>query len=336
MTTARTSPFERNRSWIFDVDDTDYDAWFVVVYPNADGSLRAGTCVGRGLDITVPSKAYGEVAYVLVVNSGLDFGLGLGGHELIFDATQLEPPANDTAEGAIDVSETSYYELTFDATSSALEASLAASCTPTPPSTAGVGVWFKFATDKPWRFSAVSDYGAWMIVVYPNQDGSMTAGPCGPDVITVPKGDGQTAYILVVGAGDGSGAGLTFSSRENVPPPQIDVTVDPTGSVNTRTGVVTVRGTFTCNHANTVGASVDELTQTVGRFKFTGSAMSNADSYIDPCDGQSHPWTATVSSASGKFAGGKATITVSAWAYNPYDEYSTDYVTQVIQLKAGK
>jgi hypothetical protein len=197
-------------------------------------------------------------------------------------------------------------------------------------------VWFKFATDKSWRFSTTSDYGAWMIVVYPNQDGSMTAGPCGPDEITVPQGDGQTAYILVVGTADGSGGGLTFSSRQNLPPPQIDVTVDPTGSVTTRAGVATVRGTFTCTYASTVGVSVDELTQTVGRFNITGSAMSDAGTYADPCDGEPHPWTATVSSANGKFAGGRATITVSAWAYNRYGDIANDYLTQVIQLRAGR
>jgi hypothetical protein len=105
------------------------------------------------------------------------------------------------------------------------------------------------------------------------------------------------------------------------------VTLDPTATVNTHTGVIGTSGTFTCANADFSVVDVS-VTQPVGRFTIIGSGDASAD----PCDGQSHPWSADVSGTTGKFAGGKATIDAFLIACGPLG-CATDEVIQTVRLR---
>jgi hypothetical protein len=84
--------------------------------------------------------------------------------------------------------------------------------------------------------------------------------------------------------------------------------------VNPRTGVAQVSGTFTCTGLDFLDI-FGELTQQVGRFTIRGFFEVFASG--PTCDGTPQPWTANVSPENGKFAGGKATASVSASGCGP-------------------
>jgi hypothetical protein len=105
------------------------------------------------------------------------------------------------------------------------------------------------------------------------------------------------------------------------------VTLDPTGLVDAHTGVVTVSGTFTCANADFAFVDVT-VTQRDRRFTITGFGEASAD----PCDGQSHPWSADVTGSNGKFAGGKASVDAFMLACGAFT-CAIDEATQTIRLR---
>lgn len=309
--------------------------WAIAAYSNPDGSLTSGPC-GRD-QIRIPRQP-GRTVYVLVVN-GVDPWRSPNG---FFIRSSVGPAAapNDSPDGAIEISGDPYaigMEVPWSTGTDHVETDLAANCTPDPPLSAGAGVWFRYTSEWP-RTIDVSGFDAWAIAAYPNADGSFTAGPCGRGSVTVPARPGQTVYVLVVDEtpdADGSfGGWLSLYSADVLPPPQVSMTVNPTGSVNQKTGVATLAGTFTCRYAIEGGASATiTLSQPVGRFIITGTGSTQ----FNPCDGQAHTWTAQISLPNGKFAGGKATVAATAQAWNRHGE-TTVYDTgqQAVKLQGGK
>jgi len=111
--------------------------------------------------------------------------------------------------------------------------------------------------------------------------------------------------------------------------PGLGVTVDPTAPVS-RTGVVTLTGTVTCDSPMYVYIS-GQLRQSVGR-----KTLLQAYFYSYPwCSGGTTPWSATVASSNGVFGGGKAEVymTVSGCSWYFCESAS---VSQTIRLKPTK
>jgi hypothetical protein len=156
---------------------------------------------------------------------------------------------------------------------------------------------------------------------------SFTAVSCFPTTTTFQATKGTTYYIDLADFGTGGGT-LSFSLTELVPPNPV-LTVNPSGTFNSKSGAATVSGTASCA-AGASGFMSGSLTQNVGRV-FT---ISGSGSPVDPivCDGTAHPWSFVVTPQSGVFKGGQATASVSFGACNLSTcEYKQ--VTQTIQLK---
>jgi Family of unknown function (DUF6299) len=126
---------------------------------------------------------------------------------------------------------------------------------------------------------------------------------------------------------NGTNGGTLQISAFGVVPPEAAVTVDPTGVVNARTGVVTVLGTFTCANAGEFAFLDVTVAQRVGRFIIRGFGEFPPD----PCDGQSHPWSLDVTGDNGRFAGGKVTVDAFLFACGLMT-CATDEVIQTVRL----
>lgn len=245
-------------------------------------------------------------------------------------------PANDTFPGATVVT-VGYSEVldTTEATTDADDAQLNASCG--APAT-DASVWYELAgtdTDVIVDVSA-SDYSAGVIVGV-GTHGNLTTVACGPAIVGFFAAAGETYYILAIddqqdGAGNGGNLSISFIEYVIPPPPTLEeFTLNKFGNVNTRTGVATISGTYTCSNADSISMSVDTR-QNVGRFTIFGSG-----GFFDygTCDGTSHTWTADVYPQNGKFAGGKSMTVSVSYACGPF-ECAFGYAEQVVQLRGKR
>ena len=124
---------------------------------------------------------------------------------------------------------------------------------------------------------------------------------------------GETYRILAFDFADGTGGTLEISVDEAPPPPEISLTVDPTGQ-KTKSGSAIVSGTVTCTGESIDFTFIDvELQQRVGRLLISGFGS------IDfPCDGDTHAWSVEVFGNNGLFKGGHAAALTFAVACNPF------------------
>jgi hypothetical protein len=78
---------------------------------------------------------------------------------------------------------------------------------------------------------------------------------------------------MVGSLGDGPGGNVAIDVLPPPPPPpppiDIEVSIDPTGTVNPKTGIVTVSGTVECSTPSPVDISGD-VTQRAGRVTIQG------------------------------------------------------------------
>jgi hypothetical protein len=192
-------------------------------------------------------------------------------------------------------------------------------------------VWYELVPDADAQIiidTPGSDY-ATGIFVLTGSPGSFSLEACGAGGVIVGASTGVTLTILVFDYdGEGNGGNLELTASLVPPPPVVDLAVNPSGSFNSRTGVATIRGTVTCTSGIDGGKNFInvQLTQAVGRFKFSGEGFAEF-----ACDGTAHAWAVEVSSANGKFGGGKATVLASAFAC--YFDCGEDTVERSVTLK---
>lgn len=242
-------------------------------------------------------------------------------------------PSNDTIGGAtiatVGFSETlDTTEATTDADDTALNAFCGAPAT-------DASVWYRYVGDDAGVVVDVSQssYTAGVLVGVDTGSG-LELVTCGPDAVVFFASLGATYYVLAIDDqfdGGGNGGTLNISFNEIPPPPTVELTVDPYGRVDARTGVATISGTYTCSGGDFIDVFGD-VRQNVGRFTISGSF-----GFFDfgTCDGQPHLWTADVFPFNGKFAGGK-TLTV-AWGFScGVFECSEGYAEQTVQLRGGR
>jgi hypothetical protein len=188
----------------------------------------------------------------------------------------------------------------------------------------GHTVWYTFTPSVDTRINANtfgSDYDTG-IAVYTGTPPSLTQIACNDDAIT-----GQfvqsnlnfdaaagTTYYFMVGSCCGSGGGhLVFNVSVSV---NLGLTIDPTGSVDAKTGVATISGTVTCSEP--VSVFLDGfIEQRVGRVILRGFFFTAVE-----CDGATS-WQVQVVADNGLFAGGQVKATVHAFAPD------RDFVAQV-------
>lgn len=245
-------------------------------------------------------------------------------------AALAAPPANDTFTGATVATLGFSEELdTTEATTDADDAQLNASCG--APAT-DASVWYAVqGTDAGVVVDvSQSNYAAGVLVGVGSQ-GNLLTVTCGPGAVFFFAEAGTTYYVLAIDFdGIGNGGLLNIAFNEIPPPPTVDVTINRTGKVNTRTGVATISGTYTCTNGDFIDVFVDAR-QSVGRFAILGFG-----SFFDfgTCDGTPRAWSADVFPQNGKFAGGKSMTVAYSFACGPF-ECTNGFTEQKVQLRAG-
>jgi Family of unknown function (DUF6299) len=242
-------------------------------------------------------------------------------------------PTNDTFAGAtaaaIGFSETLD---TTEATTDSDDAQLNASCG--APAT-DASVWYVLQGSDQGVVVDVSqsNYSAGVLVGVGSQ-GNLQTVACGPGSVGFFAAAGTTYYVLAIddqNDGGGNGGLLSISFNEIPPPPTLDITVNRFGTVNTRTGVATISGTFTCTNGDFIDVFVN-ASQNVGRLV----TIYGSGEFFDfgTCDGAPHNWSAAVFPQSGKFAGGKALTVTIAFTCGAF-ECADGFVEQTVQLRGG-
>jgi hypothetical protein len=119
----------------------------------------------------------------------------------------------------------------------------------------------------------------------------------------------------------------TESGNASFVPFEIELNLNKVGSVIPSEGVATVSGSVICSQPSNVSV-YGELERRIGRVKVRGYFYS----YFR-CDGKAN-WSATVTSQTGPFVGGKAKISASAYAYSDYG-FDYDQANRTIILKGS-
>jgi len=242
--------------------------------------------------------------------------------------------ANDTVAGAIAVSVgTTVTQDTTEATTDGEEGLNDQFC---GAPAMDAGVWFEITepSDVTVSFNTEeSDYGTG-ILVFEGDPSDGLALACGPRQVIVSL-TGGVRYTLVV-FGDGTTAAtsgtMILHVEEAIPPPEISVTIDPTGLVN-KSGQALISGTVTCTSTDGSGTVFEvfgDMTQRVGRVLIRGFF----DTFTDiPCDGSTHSWEAIVVADNGLFAGGKAAAV--AIAFGCTDVCTEGFAEATVKLRKG-
>ncbi len=203
------------------------------------------------------------------------------------------------------------------------------------PPAADASVWYELTATSDATIeinTKASTYSAG-ITVATGSPGNFSLVTCGPTSLTFEASAGIPYAILVFdhqADGGGNGGTLEITVEEVAPPPPapvVDVTVNPVGSFNAKTGSATITGTVTCIGLAD-GANIDvQLRQTVGRFVITGFG-----SVQSPCDGTVRSWSAEVVPDNGLFKGGRAASVTSAFAFGP-GGFGTDSEERSVTLR---
>ncbi len=187
-------------------------------------------------------------------------------------------------------------------------------------------VWFSFTPSNNMRLEANtfgSDYDT-TLAVYTGSRGALTQVACNDDsnnsLLSRVRFDavaGTTYYFEVSSLFQASPADLVFNLIPAPPPFSIAPSVTQFGAVDASTGLATLSGFVTCTQPSFVTVS-GELKQTRG-----GLPVSGFFSVFVPCTGTT-PWSVDVQTtqvlfhgrSASLFAGGKASVTASATAFD--------------------
>jgi hypothetical protein len=246
-------------------------------------------------------------------------------------AALAAPPPNDTYPNATPVA-TGFNEVldTAQATTDSDDAQLNLSCG--APAT-DASVWYVLqGTDEGVVIDvSQSNYSAGVLVATGTQ-GNLQTVACGPGTVGFFAVAGTTYYVLAIddqSDGGGNGGLLNISFTPAPPPTTLDIAVTRFGTVNGRTGVATISGTYTCTNGNSIDSFVTAR-QTVGR---RASVLGFGGFFdVDTCDGAPHIWSADVFPDYGKFAGGKTIAVTFAFACGPF-ECADGFVEQTVLLR---
>lgn len=257
------------------------------------------------------------------------FGIILG-FIVMATTTFALPPANDDIDNATVIS-----GLPFDDAIDTTEATT----DPDDPDCAGQGptVWYSFTPTEDTRIEANtfgSDYDT-TLSAYMVSDSELIQIACNDDctslqsVVQLDVFAGETVFFMIGSFGSGPGGHLVFNANADVAL-EIDLTIDPVGSVVPKTGVATILGTVNCTEPALVSVFGD-LVQRAGRFFIRGFFSAFFE-----CDGET-PWSATVIGDNGRYAAGKANANASADAFVPdFCEFAFDAESTPVQLRGSK
>jgi hypothetical protein len=241
------------------------------------------------------------------------------------------PPANDTYQGRITVGALPFTvtQDTSEATTDADDAELNATC---GAPAMDASVWYEVTATADGTLVADvsgSDYSAGVFVAT-GSPGSFNVVACAPGASAWPAVAGETYNVVVIddqGDGTGNGGAMSLTIDQAPPAPTIDVTVNPTGAFDSKTGEAIVKGTVTCEGVAEFAGLDVQVEQRVGRGSVMGAGFADVT-----CDGVTHPFSVRVAPFNGKFAGGKAATVTFAFACGAF-ECGVDFEERVIVLR---
>jgi Family of unknown function (DUF6299) len=236
-------------------------------------------------------------------------------------AVHAAAPANDTQAGAVLINTVpfSFSEDTTEATVAGDEVAQDYCLNVGAPAFEHA-VWFRAdvtggTTDAILIDTSQSTYGTG-IAVLQDTGGGLVALACQPRSFIAQPGAAAGTYYFVV-FGDGTtpelSGELVFTVDVLPAPPVVEVTVDSTAKA-TKDGGVLLTGTITCTSEDPTAIVVflgGAISQTVGRLIIQSSFFSEGGM---PCDGTTQAWQGFAPATNGKFAGGKASVSVQAAA----------------------
>jgi hypothetical protein len=242
------------------------------------------------------------------------------------------PPSNDKIAGATTITALPFSEEidTTKASTDAEETTAGQPCRDFGAPAIEKAVWYKYTATSDVTLRVVTSTSSYTtgIAVYSGTPSASTFVTCAPGQITTSVAAGETVYLMIFGDQPGSAGGtLRISVQEAPPPPEVSLTVDPTGTFDSQSGSATISGTVTCTGVADFSNVNGTLTQTVGRFTISGFFFAPFT-----CDGTTQTWTATVTSQNGRFGGGQATVQATAFACNA-SGCGQDSVTQQVRLR---
>jgi len=225
------------------------------------------------------------------------------------------PPSNDDIGSPTVVGALPYSDGPNDTTEATTGATDPDECFGGPDAST---VWYSFTPTTSGFYGADtfgSEYDTTLYVGTPDGSGGVDVIDCNDDSVDLQsfvrwEATAGTTYLLVVGTccgggviGQAGGGGtLLFHVDVALPPPTIDVSVDPVGHFTT-SGTATISGTVTCSGEVEFSFVEVQLTQRVGRFSISG--FGGVGDLV--CDGTSQVWSAEVFGDNGLFKGGHAT-----------------------------
>ena len=243
------------------------------------------------------------------------------------------PPANDTFAGSVAIG-TLPFNVTLDtteATTDADDVQWNASCG--APAT-DASVWYSLTSASDMAIlvdTTGTDYTAGIAIVT-GAPGTFQTVACGPDAVAFLAEAGVTYSIVVFDDqidGGGNGGMLNLTVDAAPPPPLVDVTVDPVGRFDSRTGSATISGTVTCTGEAEFTSIEVELRQRAGRVIITGFGSTG---FV--CDGTTQEWSVEVFGQNGLFKGGRAASLTFAIACGPI-ECGADFEETTVRLRGG-
>jgi hypothetical protein len=175
----------------------------------------------------------------------------------------------------------------------------------------GHSVWFKFTPGEDMRLIArvrgrrVSEF----VSVWTGERGALSAVECGDYRPIIEATAGTTYYFMVGTYRNRRGGEIRFRLAEAPPPPTVDVTVDPTVTVNSQTEEVTATGTITCDDSAQYVEFYGSIKQADGR-RFISAFFYE---YDVECDGNTHPRSVT-ELGDGIFIDGPGFVDIEAYA----------------------
>lgn len=234
-------------------------------------------------------------------------------------------PANDSVQSPVEITGVPFHyeENTSEATAD--------------PADGGCGaeqdlatVWFRFTpqTDMFVTFdTSASDYSNG-VNLYVEDAGSLTLIACSFPPLFAQLSAGVTYFVMVAACCEGvNGGNLVLDVQEVPPPPEITLSIDPSGSVEPKTGVATISGVLDCSENSFAFVGVD-VQQRKGRSLFHGGAGTDFE-----CDGPT-PWSVTLTAFDGLFTAGK--VSVNAFAKACTFDCSFTEASADVQLKGKK
>jgi hypothetical protein len=241
------------------------------------------------------------------------------------------PPSNDTFAGATVIPSVPFstMEDTTQATLDSADAAVGVACPSSSGLTFSNSVWFAYTapSDQVLRIDASGSSYSVAGAVVTGTPAAFSAVSCFLGSASFQASEGTTYYIDLLQSPAGGGGTLNLSVSQLVPPNPV-LTVDSTGTFDSKSGAATVSGTASCS-AGAQAFLFGSLSQSVGRVATVSGSGSPTGPVV--CDGTPHPWSVVVAPSSGLFKGGHATASVNFFACS--FTCATEQVTQTIQLK---